>query len=77
MTKQRWQGCWQVQGCPNADLRQWKMAKPWPIKLVAWQATTWLAVSRRILETVLSRMPENHISALTDQPFYHNVQLRY
>ena len=36
----------------------------------------WLAVSRRILETVLSRMQENDISALTYQHFYHNVLIR-
>ena len=33
----RWQGCWQVQWCPNADLRQWKLAKPWLVKLVSWK----------------------------------------
>ena len=37
---QRWEGCWQVQGCPNPDLPQWKLAKPWLVKLLAWQVTT-------------------------------------
>ena len=36
----------------------------------------WLAVSRGILEAVLSRMLENGISALNDQPFNHNVLVR-